>query len=131
MKQWLQRIMYGRYGGDELNVFLITLFIIATILNLFIHWPYMIFVYILLLVLCYARMLSRNIYRRRAENAKFMKLYAPLRNWWKDKKDRFRDRKTHKYFRCPQCGQRLRVPKGKGEITITCSKCRTRFDQRT
>ncbi len=131
MKQWLQRFMYGRYGADQLSVFFLVLFLLSTICNVFLKWPYMIYVYVVLLVLCYARVFSRNIYQRRRENEQFMKLYAPIRNWCKDKKERFRDRKTHKYFQCPKCGQRLRVPKGKGEITITCSKCRNRFDART
>lgn len=123
--------MYGRYGSDQLSIFFLVLLMIAAILNLFLHWPYMNIVYLVLLILCYSRAFSRNIYQRRAENERFMKCYAPLRNWLKDKKERFRDRKTHKYFHCPNCGQRLRVPKGKGEITITCSKCRHRFDART
>lgn len=131
MKQWLQRFLYGRYGVDQLSVFILILYIALTVLNIFIQWPYMFYLYILLLILCYFRIFSRNIYKRRAENQKFMKYYGPVKNWFKDKKERFRDRKTHKYFKCPHCGQRLRVPKGKGEITITCKKCSTKFDART
>lgn len=32
-----------------------------------------------------------------------------------------------KYLICPQCAQRLRVPKGKGKIMVTCPNCRNRF----
>lgn len=131
MKNWLQRFMYGRYGVDQLSMAILILTIVLTLFGVFIRIPYMEIVYILLLVLCYFRIFSRNIYKRRAENAKFMKFYQPVKTWFRDKKERFRDRKTHKYFKCPSCGQRLRVPKGKGNITITCTKCKTKFDGRT
>lgn len=131
MKQWLQRFLYGRYGVDQFSFFLLILSIILSLLNVFLGWPFMPIIYFLLIIWCWFRILSKNIYKRRAENDKFMKFYGPIRNWFKDKKERFRDRKTHKYFKCPSCGQRLRVPKGKGNITITCSKCKTKFDART
>ncbi len=131
MKQKLRQWLYGRYGVDQFSTFLIIVYVCLTILNLWLHWSYMWVLYILLLVYCYFRIFSRNIGKRRAENQAFMRLYAPMRNWFKDKKERFRDRKTHKYFKCPHCSQRLRVPKGKGDITITCAKCRTKFDART
>jgi len=131
MKQWLQRFLYGRYGVDQLSIFLLDLSIFACVLNIFLHWPYMYFVSVGFLLLCYYRIFSRNIYKRRLENEKFRRMYAPLKHWFKDKKEQFRDRKTHKYFTCPSCGQRLRVPKGKGEITITCAKCKHKFDARS
>ncbi len=131
MKQWLQKMLYGRYGADQLGTFLMIIFVCLAILNLWLGWPHMWVIYALLLVCCYYRILSRNIYKRRAENQAFMKLYAPVRNWFKDKQERFRDRKTHKYFKCPKCSQRLRVPKGKGDIVITCAKCHNRFDAHT
>lgn len=131
MRNWLQRFMYGRYGVDQLSFAILFLSIALTFLNMFIGFPYMNFIFLALLIWCYFRIFSRNIYKRRAENDKFMKLYNPIRLWFKDKKERFRDRKTHKYFKCPNCKQRLRVPKGKGSVTVTCSKCKTKFDAKT
>ena len=34
---------------------------------------------------------------------------------------------VYSYFRCPQCGQQLRVPRGRGKISITCPKCGHQF----
>lgn len=131
MRNWLQRFMYGRYGVDQLSFAILLLAILLTFVNMFVGFPYMNFLYLALLAWCYFRIFSRNIVKRRRENDKYMKFYGPIRSWFQDKKDRFRDRKTHKYFKCPNCKQRLRVPKGKGNISITCSKCKTKFDART
>ena len=37
---------------------------------------------------------------------------------------------THLY-RCPSCGQKVRVPRGKGRISIHCPKCQRDFIKRT
>ena len=76
-------------------------------------------------------MFSRNIQARYAENEKFMRWWRPVSNRIRGAQGRFADRKTHCYFKCPECGQRLRVPKGKGKIMITCPHCHTKFDRKT
>ncbi|MCD7981014.1 MAG: zinc-ribbon domain-containing protein [Clostridiales bacterium] len=40
-------------------------------------------------------------------------------------------RKIYKFYMCPHCSQKVRVPKGKGRIEITCPKCRTTFIKTT
>ena len=131
MKQWFRRFMYGRYGVDQFSLFLLGVYIFLTVLNLFLRFPYMIYLYGIVLLICYFRIFFFFFSKRRAENDRFLSVYRPIRRWLKDKKERIRDFRTHRYFTCPNCNQRLRVPKGKGEITITCIKCRHRFDRRT
>ena len=80
-----------------------------------------------LLILCYFRMFSRNIQARYAENQKFLRWCGPVSNRLRNARMRFADRKTHRYFKCPQCKQRLRVPRGRGKINITCPHCHTQF----
>ena len=77
------------------------------------------------------RMLSRNIYARRNENQKFLGIWKPVKKWFKLQYNRIKDMGTHKYFACPSCKNNLRVPKGRGEITITCPVCKTKFDRKT
>ena len=76
------------------------------------------------------RLLSRNAPRRRAENAKFLKLIGPLQRWFHLRRTIYRD-KEHCYFKCPHCGQQLRVPRGKGKITVTCRSCGASFEEKS
>ena len=75
-------------------------------------------------VICiFFRTMSRNIAKRRAENQKFC-------NFFKLRKNKFRDRKTHVYRKCPSCKAVLRLPKAKGKHTVSCPKCKNKFSVR-
>ena len=77
-------------------------------------------------------MISRNIYKRSAENQRFLKLWNPVKNYGHNIKMKFVERGgTKNLCRCPKCHQIIRVPKGKGKIAITCPKCRFEFIKRT
>ncbi len=77
------------------------------------------------------RMFSKNIVKRQAENARYYAALNRAKRKWNYWKQRFRDRKSYHYFTCPSCKTKLRVPKGKGKIQITCKKCGTRFPGNT
>ena len=109
----IQRFMYGRYGWDHLNVFLLALCLIFCILDTFLRGSVFYFLYVAVFAVALYRMLSRNIPRRRAENAKFMTLAGPAIRWVKLRRTIHRD-KEHRYFKCPNCGQQLRVPGARG-----------------
>ena len=69
------------------------------------------------------RMFSRNLQRRRAENAWFLtKFVYPVQRRRSTGRQQRMD-KDHKYFTCPNCRTVCRVPRGKGKIVITCPKC--------
>ncbi|MFR5079753.1 MAG: hypothetical protein ACLTDX_17775 [[Clostridium] innocuum] len=114
--KWFQNFMRGRYGVDQLSFALLILYFVITILGTAFRIPYIGYVALLLIVWCWFRILSRNTYKRSQENAKFMGWIYPIQNKWRTKKREFQDRKTHKYYNCPNCKQRLRVPKGRGVL---------------
>ena len=126
--KWFQNFMRGRYGVDQLNFFMLVLGIVIMVVAMIFRIPYVSYVSILLLILCYWRMFSRNVYKRSGENTKFLRMTYPVSSRLKSWRNCWKDRKTHKYLKCPNCKQQLRVPKGKGEITVTCPKCHTKFD---
>ena len=127
---WLRRMMYGRYGGDQLSFFLLGSSVILILLSNIPHLGFLSWVALIVLVWDLYRMLSRQIDRRRAENARFMTLAGPIIRWYKMRRTIHRDR-DHRYFRCPNCGQYLRVPRGKGKITVNCRNCGVSFEEKS
>ena len=127
-REKLVRFMSGRYGGDQLNSFVLIVVAILMVVNIFVNSWIMYICYMVLWIWTLFRMLSRNIYKRRAENEKFLKLWNPIKNKWKLMKNKRRDRKTHVYKKCPKCKSVLRLPRQKGKHTVRCPKCSERFD---
>ena len=126
----IQRFMFGRYGNDQLNLFLTILYLFAYFLYLATTWSIFSLLTLVLLVLTLFRLLSRNVTQRRAENVKFLQAAGPLIHWFRLRRAIRRD-KEHRYFKCPNCGQQLRVPRGKGKITVTCRGCGASFQEKS
>lgn len=127
---WLRRMMYGRYGGDQLSWFLLAVYVLLTVLSGIPHLGILSWVALVVLVWSFFRMFSRRYDRRRAENARFLALAGPVIRWFKMRRTILTDRE-HRYFRCPNCGQYLRVPRGKGRITINCRSCGVSFEEKS
>ena len=130
MRAWLQRFMYGRYGYDQLNWFLLVLYLVLYFLSLLTRIGLFSAIGTVVILLALFRVFSRNLPKRRAENAKFMQAAGPAIRWWKLRKTMAQD-KDHRYFKCPNCGQQLRVPKGKGKLNIPCRNCGVSFEKNT
>ena len=127
----MQSFMYGRNGNDALGFFTLAVYFIITLLNSF-HPNKIISVLQLVLLLIYIyRSMSKKLSARRNENQAFLKIYHPVKKWFKKKISRARKMKDYKYFKCPNCKTELRVPRGKGKITVTCPKCHTKFDKKS
>lgn len=131
MRQKFQQFMVGRYGADQLGRVLMFVSLAFLILSFF---PFLKFSYLIALVILgytYFRMFSRNIQKRSAENQRYL-------NWKysfavkKDKRRKHREQaKIYHFFHCPGCKQKVRVPRGKGKICITCPKCKTEFTRKS
>lgn len=130
-----RRFMYGRYGVDHLNnaIMIVALaFGISTWFVSGIADAVLSLIQMLLLALWFMRAFSRNIYKRREENNRFLLLWGKLKQRFKGVSaffSRLADRK-HKYFKCEKCKSRLRVPRGRGNITVTCPRCKHKFDKK-
>ena len=123
LKMGLVRFMSGRYCTDKLNSVLLWTGLILCLVSMFVPVGWANLVLSLLaqvfMVVALLRCFSRNTYKRYQENRRFLFMLQKL-------KDR-----EHRYFSCPKCRQSVRVPKGKGKISITCPKCRERFVKKT
>ena len=127
---FMQRIMYGRYGGDQLTFSLLGVYLLLYLLSTLFHNSIFYLIGTVLILWGLFRMFSRNLEKRRAENARFLSLVSPLVRWWKLRRTICKD-KDHRYFRCPNCGQQLRVPRGKGKVTVNCRSCGVSFEEKT
>lgn len=126
----IARFMYGRYGNDQLNMFLFVVYLVAMLLHMVTGSDLLDLVMAVLAVLIIFRTLSRNLTKRREENQKFLRKAGPVIRWWRLRSTIHRD-KEHRYFKCPSCGQQLRVPRGKGKITVTCRGCGASFQEKS
>ena len=86
---------------------------------------------LLLFIWCYFRIFSRNVSKRQAENTRYLYRCQRIKRFFDGKKQEWKDRKTYRYFKCPQCGQKMRAPRKKGKIRVTCSKCKNVFITKT
>ena len=123
LKMGLTRFMQGRYGTDKLNSVILWTGLVVCIVSMFVPmgWPNLLLAtlsYVFLGIAMF-RCFSRNTYKRYQENRRFMFFL-----------ERIKDRE-HRYYTCPKCRQSVRVPRGKGKISITCPKCREKFGKKT
>lgn len=128
---WFRNFMQGRNGADQLNTFLIIVSFILWIIALFVPSLALSIIVWALLIWALFRMFSRNVTARRNENYKFCVWWYKIRGWFKGIPARFREAKQYHRFSCPNCGQKVRVPRNLGTINITCPRCGEKFERHT
>ncbi len=130
----LQEFMRGRYGFDELGIVLIVVSAVLNLVSRFIfNFPVRItlqFISLALLLYFIFRVLSRNCYQRSRENDIFKPAFTKVKDFFKITYRKFKDGRTHRYYKCPACKAQLRVKNVKGEHTIRCPKCGNQFKKK-
>ena len=126
-----------RYGFDLLSIFMI---FISLILNVF---PITRIFSFILLILSFYRAFSKKYYKRRQEYNVFYTYTNKLLNKFgnfhfgnlyplvESAKNSLNEKRNYKITKCPKCHQKLRLPRGKGKIVVTCRRCSNKFDFKT
>lgn len=127
MREKIRQFMIGRYGNDGLNQFLNIASLVLVLGYLITRLPLLFYFGIAMLILCYYRTFSRNISKRTEENYQYYAIRDRIANKFRGLKEQWDNRKLYHYYRCPQCRQKLRVPRGRGRIQISCPRCGTQF----
>lgn len=135
MKNIMQKLinfMYGRYGFDKLSYFLFVLCFVVAVVNSF-RGAYTLYAIELAIIsLVFFRAFSRNIFKRQKESEAFerlllrlriYKLQKPLRNLHL----RLIYLRTHRFRKCPNCKENLRLKRKTGSREIVCPKCGYQF----
>lgn len=126
MKEKLYRFMQGRYGSDKLNRFLMIVTLVCFVISIF-GADIFYLLGIGCLIYAYFRMFSKNIYKRSAENNLYLRYEYKVKQFFSVKKRDMQQSKTHHIYKCPSCKQKIRIPRGKGRIEISCPKCKHTF----
>ncbi len=166
MRNRFQDFMVGRYGSDQLNQTITFVALGLAILDMFIHVTIIWYIAVILLVIVFWRMFSKNTARRAIENDRFLGFFSRFRRGGgyggggyggrgyggrgyggqnagagqntysrqenaERKRAQRQDKRYYRFYNCPNCNQKVRVPKGRGKIEITCPKCHTSFIRKT
>lgn len=141
IKQTLRSFMNGRNGGDKLGMGLLWTglgcYLVGSILGSVQGGAVFPAIGMLLTLAGFAsyvyaifRMFSRNLEKRRDENRRYENRLNQVQTKRRQAAVRFKNRKQYKYFRCPGCKAWLRLPRGTGVVTVTCSRCHNSFTQK-
>ena len=123
--------MQGRYGVDSLSRFLSIVLLVIIILGMFIRIPLSGTITLMILVILYWRMFSRNIPKRYEENQKFLQIRDKLLGRFSDFGSNMSQMKDYHIYKCPRCNQKIRIPRGKGHIMVRCPKCGYEFHKKS
>ena len=136
MKDKFYRFMQGRYGVDQFAKFTMGVALVSIVLAIFVNTgssagSLLDMFGLVAIVYTYFRIFSRNISKRAQENQKYLSATAKLRQRLNKEKNMMKQRKDYHIYTCPSCGQKVRIPRGKGKIEISCPKCHSKFVKRS
>lgn len=136
MKDKFYRFMQGRYGVDQFAKFTMGVALVSIVLAIFVNTgssagSLLDMLGLVAIVYTYFRFFSRNISKRAQENQKYLSATAKLRQRLNKEKNMMKQRKDYHIYTCPSCGQKVRIPRGKGKIEISCPKCHSKFVKRS
>lgn len=140
----LQQFMMGRYGADELymflNIFVLVSAIAESIVGIFIGtkpWGFVLLIIwnvlnVSLIVWAVVRFFSKNIFKRKFQNRRFLSVCKVLKrvftfNTSKRAKNGPQDGYGYIYRSCTYCGSTLRLPYKAGRNAVVCPRCSKRF----
>ena len=134
MRQLVSQFFVGRNGLDLLNKIVFAAAVILWIASRFVsggRGTLLFYLFLFAAGVAIFRSLSRNIERRQEENRRL----TAWVNRFRGRSETFNNRKEqwmeYKVFKCPSCGMKMRVPRGEGEIRVTCRQCGAVFEKKS
>jgi hypothetical protein len=125
----LQKFMMGRYGIDDLYKFLLRLYLIIFIVDIFINSKILTIIELIIVVIMFYRFFSKNIYSRQKENKIYLKIKSKMLKPFNNLKRNFKDRDYYVYKKCRHCKKilKLPLPKRRGIQHVKCPKCKNKI----
>lgn len=129
-KNGFRSFMVGRNGSDQLSFALLIAGIICSLISSLTGFMILYYAGMAIYIWSLFRMFSRNVSKRAEENRKYLSIRYNLKTNVSQFLVRMKNSRKYRYFRCPECKSRLRLPRKVGEVTVTCSKCAHQFRQK-
>lgn len=129
--KWLKEKLRGCYGYDQLSITLLLIGFIISIISYLVGVQFLVIISYLIMILVLFRVFSKNTKQRGLENYKFMILVSPIYSFYNKLKNNRKLKKTSKIITCSKCQQKMKVPKNRGKITVTCPKCGNKIDTKS
>ena len=126
----LRQFMIGRNGADQFSFATLLTGLLCNLLSSVFDSALLSLLATILMVYTIFRMFSRQLNKRREENARFLSIFRSAKRKLTSTLAHMKDRE-HRYFRCPNCKQQMRVPRGKGRIQVTCRSCGVSFEEKS
>ncbi|MBQ5800456.1 MAG: hypothetical protein IIW20_01075 [Clostridia bacterium] len=124
--------MRYRYGADELSAIIVLLsFAILLVVSIIDLW-WLSLLPLALVIYAAWRILSKDIPARKKENEFIINAknaILGLKNTKIEKKAKADN--DFVIAKCPSCDAKLRLPKGKGEFSVTCPNCKKKLRVRS
>lgn len=127
MKNKIRTFLQNAYGFDQLSQHIYYLALILFVIDMFIRVNVLRLISLALMIYSAYRSLSSKRSKRARELVLYRRFLRNVRVRFKVIKLNITDRK-YKYVMCKSCGQQLRVPRKRGKLEVTCSRCRHKFD---
>lgn len=118
----------GRNGTDRLSMAVMNVAVLLVVVDVVARTRWLSVIAMLLLAYAWFRITSKDIAARAAENARAMRAAGPVLSWLANPVAEAREARAYKHLSCPSCGQRVRIPRGKGKVRVTCPSCHARFE---
>lgn len=115
----------SNYGFDRFSKFIL-IFSLIFFTN---KWTAVIGLFLLLVVTF--RYFSKDKYKRHLEEMAYEQWLYKVKYYFNLQKNKIKEKRIHVIKKCPYCGQKLRLPRGKGKIIVTCKACKKDFKAKT
>ena len=130
LRESLNRLMAGRHGADEFSLILLIAGLMLSIIGSIFRIGALSLISMAFYIYSFFRMFSKDHPKRYAENQKYLQIWNRSTGSMRQFFVRLKNIRKYKYFKCPECHSRLRLPRKVGEVTVTCGKCRHAFKQK-
>lgn len=132
--QWISKLMFymkGRYGYDELSKILILVGLVLSVFSNFTGGFLLNMLALASIAFGGLRVLSKEKGNRRKELQQYMKWKQSVLSRYRKYRNRWIQRKAFKITKCPSCKQKIRIPRGRKKVRVTCPSCQNKFIKKT